>query len=132
MGGRHPLLRHSAILRLRRQRAAGRSRPRAAEARRLRSFRTRWGLIRPRFPGDSEEGQVVYDYSYDGAMCSMDESLARLRLGRIDIALIHDIDHWTHKDEPPRRFREALDGALSRAERPQGAACHPGDRIRGQ
>jgi D-threo-aldose 1-dehydrogenase len=68
-------------------------------------------LIRPRFPGDREEGQVVYDYSYDGAMRSIDESLARLRLARIDIALIHDIDRWTHKDEQPRRFREALDGA---------------------
>jgi D-threo-aldose 1-dehydrogenase len=68
-------------------------------------------LIRTRFPGDREEGQVVYDYSYDGAMRSIDESLARLRLARIDIALIHDIDRWTHKDEQPRRFREALDGA---------------------
>ena len=68
-------------------------------------------LIRPRFEDDRSEDQVVYDYSYDGAMRSFEESLERLQLDRVDIALIHDIDHWTHKDAQPQRFREALDGA---------------------
>ena len=34
----------------------------------------------------------VYDYSRDGVMRSLDESLKRLKLDRIDIAMIHDPD----------------------------------------
>jgi D-threo-aldose 1-dehydrogenase len=56
-------------------------------------------------------GQVVFDYSCSGALRSIEESLERLRLGRIDIALIHDIDGWTHGEAQPQRFREALEGA---------------------
>ncbi len=38
----------------------------------------------------------VFDYSADGVRRSIDESLTRLGLDRIDIALIHDPDdHWT-------------------------------------
>ncbi len=54
---------------------------------------------------------IVYDYSRDGALRSHDESLRRLGLDRIDIALIHDVDRWTHGAKQPRRFGEALDGA---------------------
>jgi D-threo-aldose 1-dehydrogenase len=37
----------------------------------------------------------VFDYSYDGVMRSLDESLERLGLDRVDIAYIHDPDeHW--------------------------------------
>jgi D-threo-aldose 1-dehydrogenase len=43
----------------------------------------------------SEPVRVVFDYSADGVRRSIDESLARLELDRIDIALIHDPDtHW--------------------------------------
>lgn len=35
----------------------------------------------------------VFDFSYDGVMRSVDESLARLGLDRIDILHIHDPDH---------------------------------------
>jgi D-threo-aldose 1-dehydrogenase len=53
-----------------------------------------------------------YDYSYDGAHRSIEDSLQRLGLGQIDIALIHDIDTFTHgPDAQPRRFREAMEGA---------------------
>jgi D-threo-aldose 1-dehydrogenase len=68
-------------------------------------------LIRPKFAGDRSPEQVVYDYSRDGALRSIEESLARLGLDKIDIALIHDIDGWTHGAEQPRRFAEAIDGA---------------------
>jgi len=44
----------------------------------------------------------VRDYSADGTLRSLDESLRRLRLDRTDIALIHDPDDHT---------AEALDGA---------------------
>lgn len=53
----------------------------------------------------------VFDYSRDGALRSVEASLERLGIGRIDILLIHDIDRFTHGDEQPRRFREAMDGA---------------------
>jgi D-threo-aldose 1-dehydrogenase len=68
-------------------------------------------LMRPRDATDRSAERVVYDYSYDGAMRSLEDSLGRLGLARIDIALIHDIDRWTHGDDQPVRFREAVDGA---------------------
>ncbi len=44
----------------------------------------------------------VRDYSADGARRSLEDSLGRLRLDRVDIALIHD---------PDEHMAEALDGA---------------------
>src|SRR3954452_10705771 len=42
-----------------------------------------------------DDRRIVFDYSGDGVRRSLDESLARLGLERIDIALIHDPDrHW--------------------------------------
>jgi D-threo-aldose 1-dehydrogenase len=39
--------------------------------------------------------RIVFDYSFDGVLRSVDESLARLGIGRIDIAYIHDPEeHW--------------------------------------
>lgn len=53
-----------------------------------------------------------FDYSYDGTMRSVEHSLLRTGLGRLDIVLIHDCDVWTHGvSEAPRRFKEAMDGA---------------------
>jgi D-threo-aldose 1-dehydrogenase len=43
----------------------------------------------------TEPVRMMFDYSADGVRRSIDESLARLGLDRIDIALIHDPDtHW--------------------------------------
>ena len=53
-----------------------------------------------------------YDYSYGGTLRSLDESLHRLGLNRVDIAYVHDVDVKTHGSEQPRRFREAITGAL--------------------
>ena len=53
-----------------------------------------------------------YDYSYDGTLRSLDDSLARLALARIDIAYVHDIDVETHGAEQPARFRAMVGGAL--------------------
>ncbi len=47
-----------------------------------------------------------FDYGFDGAMRSFEDSLQRLNLDRIDIAFIHDIDRHTHGDAQPARFRE--------------------------
>ena len=54
---------------------------------------------------------VVFDYSYDGTMRSIEQSLHRLALPSVDIALIHDVDVWTHGDAMEERFREAMNGA---------------------
>ena len=52
-----------------------------------------------------------FDYSYDGTMRSVEQSLLRTGLSRIDILLIHDCDRWTHGNDADLRFREAMDGA---------------------
>lgn len=61
-----------------------------------------------------------FDYSHDGALRSIEQSLERLGLSRIDIAFIHDIDGHTHGAEQPRRFREAMEGAYRALERLRG------------
>jgi D-threo-aldose 1-dehydrogenase len=50
----------------------------------------------------------VFDFSYDGVMRSVDESLERLQLERIDILHIHD---------PDNHFEEALHGAYRALDR---------------
>ena len=52
-----------------------------------------------------------FDYSYDGAMRALEQSLLRLGVDRIDIALIHDVDPWAHGEALEARFREAMRGA---------------------
>ncbi|MEO8523761.1 MAG: aldo/keto reductase [Caldimonas sp.] len=53
-----------------------------------------------------------FDYSYDGTMRSVEQSLLRMGLSRLDVVLIHDCDVWTHgKADAGRRFKEAMDGA---------------------
>lgn len=56
--------------------------------------------------------QPRFDYSYDGTMRSIEQSLLRMGLDRLDIVLIHDCDIWTHgAEKAPIRFKEAMDGA---------------------
>lgn len=53
-----------------------------------------------------------FDYSYDGAMRSLEQSALRLGVDRLDIVLIHDVDVWTHgQGMIEQRFSEAMDGA---------------------
>jgi D-threo-aldose 1-dehydrogenase len=59
-----------------------------------------------------------FDYTYDGAMRSVEQSLLRTGLDRIDVLLIHDCDVWTHgKDDVEAKFREAMDGAYKALEK---------------
>jgi len=54
--------------------------------------------------------QVVYDYSYDGVMRSLEDSWQRLGLDRIDIVYIHDCSpHW-RGDRYEDDFRDAVEG----------------------
>lgn len=53
-----------------------------------------------------------FDYSYDGAMRSLEQSALRLGVDRLDIVLIHDVDVWTHGAALiEQRFSEAMNGA---------------------
>ncbi len=61
-----------------------------------------------------------FDYSFDGTLRSLDQSMVRLGVDRIDIAYIHDVDRRTHGSEQPARFREAMDGAYRALERLRG------------
>ena len=63
------------------------------------------------FLGGQPHGAVI-DYSYDGTMRSVEQSLLRLGTDRVDILLIHDVDVWTHgADAIEARFSEAMSGA---------------------
>ena len=53
----------------------------------------------------------VYDYSYDGAMRSFEDSLQRMGLDRFDIMLVHDPGVAEHGDRQPEVFKQAMDGA---------------------
>lgn len=56
---------------------------------------------------------AIYDYSRAGVMRSVEESLERLGLSRVEILLVHDIGARTHGAEAhPGLLRRALDGAF--------------------
>lgn len=59
---------------------------------------------------DAAPFDPVYDYSYDGVMRSIDDSLNRLLVDRVDVALVHDVDVFTHgRDAQPGYFKQAVD-----------------------
>jgi D-threo-aldose 1-dehydrogenase len=70
-------------------------------------------LLRPVRDGKVDGGhfieplpfEVVYDYGYDATLRSVEDSLQRLGMSRIDILLIHDVDVWTHGTEAASRRR---------------------------
>lgn len=52
--------------------------------------------------------EVVYDYSYDGIMRSVEDSYQRLGLARIDILYVHDIGAYQHGEELNRHHLKVL------------------------
>jgi len=61
---------------------------------------------------------LAFDYSYDGTLRSIEQSLLRLGVDRLDIVLVHDVDVWTHgADAIEARFAEAVAGACKALER---------------
>ncbi|MEM7133012.1 MAG: aldo/keto reductase [Chloroflexota bacterium] len=54
------------------------------------------------------------DYTYDGIMRSYEDSLQRLRLNRIDVLLIHDLE-FGHHGEKLQTYRDQLSGSGWRA-----------------
>lgn len=55
---------------------------------------------------DTPDLNVKHDYSYDGAMRSLEESLERLGLDRVDLVLVHDPDNF------PEFYRQTVEGAF--------------------
>lgn len=55
---------------------------------------------------------AVFDYGYDAAWRSVEESLRRLTLERVDVALLHDLDPTVHE---PDAFEQYVNQALSGA-----------------
>jgi D-threo-aldose 1-dehydrogenase len=53
-----------------------------------------------------------WDYSYAATLRSIEDSLQRLGLSRIDFVYIHDLARHEHGNEYPSRFREAMNGAV--------------------
>ena len=54
-----------------------------------------------------------FDYSRDGTLRSIDQSMARFGISTIDCLIIHDVDVWTHGSRAAyqERFREAMEGS---------------------
>jgi D-threo-aldose 1-dehydrogenase len=64
---------------------------------------------------------TVFDYSYDGAMRSVEDSLQRLGLARIDIVHIHDVNRKWQGDLIEQRYAESMRGAYRALEKLRAA-----------
>jgi D-threo-aldose 1-dehydrogenase len=62
----------------------------------------------PYFHGTPPGINPVFDFSYDGVMRSLEESLERMQVGRVDLVYIHD---------PDDHIPQALEGAYPAVER---------------
>jgi D-threo-aldose 1-dehydrogenase len=60
---------------------------------------------------------VVYDYTHDGTQRSLEDSLQRLGLARIDIVFIHDVNPKHQGNRLEERYRESMDGAYRALDR---------------
>ena len=68
-------------------------------------------------PADRLAFEYFYDYSYDGVLRSLEDSLQRLGLCRVDIVYIHDVNPRWQGDAYEARFAEAMEGAYPALER---------------
>jgi len=68
-------------------------------------------------PDDRLSFEYAYDYSRDGTLRSLEDSLQRLGLCRVDIAYIHDVNPRWQGEYYERRFVEAMNGAYPALER---------------
>jgi D-threo-aldose 1-dehydrogenase len=74
-------------------------------------------VLTPSDPSDIDSGlwkdpapfAAAFDYSYDGIMRSVEDSLKRLLTDHLDIVYMHDIDRYTHGGNQPEMFRQAVD-----------------------
>ncbi|MGN6466244.1 MAG: aldo/keto reductase, partial [Rhizobiaceae bacterium] len=61
--------------------------------------------------------EIVYDYSYDGIMRSVDDSCQRLGMAGADILYVHDVNRKWHGDAVEERFREVMEGGYKALEK---------------
>lgn len=59
-----------------------------------------------KFKGQDKKKDTIFDFSYDGAMRSFEESLNRLQIGYVDILHLHDPDNH------PDHLSHAKEGAI--------------------
>jgi D-threo-aldose 1-dehydrogenase len=82
-------------------------------------------LLKPARSGRAQESmfreslpfEIVYDYSYDGVMRSIDDSCQRLGMPGADILYVHDVNRKWHGDAVDERFREVMDGGYKALEK---------------
>ncbi|MGL4239707.1 MAG: aldo/keto reductase [Beijerinckiaceae bacterium] len=55
--------------------------------------------------------EITFDYSYDGAMRSLEDSLQRMGMTHVDIAIIHDVTAKWRGDQFEASYRQAVEGA---------------------
>lgn len=61
---------------------------------------------------DPDPFRPVFDYTADGVRRSVEASLRRLGLDRLDIVLMHDLGSLTHGPDHPNQLRNALSGGF--------------------
>jgi D-threo-aldose 1-dehydrogenase len=82
-------------------------------------------LLKPATSGRPQESmfretlpfEIVYDYSYDGIMRSVDDSCQRLGMAAVDMLYIHDVNRRWHGDAVDDRFREVMEGGYRALEK---------------
>jgi D-threo-aldose 1-dehydrogenase len=77
-------------------------------------------VLTPKLDAPSTNGQyrdipplvADYDYSYDGVMRAVEQSMQRMITDRFDALFIHDCDRYTHGAAAPEYFRQAIVSAF--------------------
>ena len=67
--------------------------------------------------------EIVFDYSYDGVMRSLDDSCQRLGMAGADVLYIHDVNRKWHGDAVEERFAEVMEGGYRALERLRSAGA---------
>jgi D-threo-aldose 1-dehydrogenase len=77
-------------------------------------------VVTPKLDGPSTNGQYQgippfvadYDYSYDGVMRAVEQSMQRMLTDRFDALFIHDCDEYTHGAAHAEYFHQAIVSAF--------------------
>jgi D-threo-aldose 1-dehydrogenase len=73
-------------------------------------------IVTPRAGAPSQNGQylelpsmaVGFDYTYDGVMRAVEQSMQRMLTDRFDALFVHDCDRYTHGAAQPEYFHQAI------------------------
>jgi len=77
-------------------------------------------VLTPMLDAASTNGQYLdipplvagYDYSYDGVMRAVEQSMQRMLTDHFDVLFIHDCDRYTHGSAAPELFHQAIVSAF--------------------